>query len=118
VIDGITGSVLSSMTIVSCFLSLEGTEFCATTRNVNEPIVDGVPDIMPEFVFNDKPFGKLPSDRLHVMGVVPVAASVVLYNVPFLPFGSEVVVMVTGVPDVTVIVRFFPSLEKLFSATI
>jgi hypothetical protein len=62
----------------------------------------GVPLMTPVDAFSERPAGIVPLVRAHVYGVVPpVAASVVLYGEPTVPFGKELVVILT----VEVIVR-------------
>ena len=75
--------------------------------NVNEPEAVGVPESRPaELRVN--PVGRLPELTDHVIGVVPEAESVRLYDCPACPAGSDDVVIVGAVPvtgvddDVTV----------------
>ena len=58
----------------------------AVTVKVLSPCVVGVPVIVPS-LFKLKPVGREPLVTLHVIGVVPVAVSVWLYDVPSVPFG-------------------------------
>jgi hypothetical protein len=52
---------------------------------VGAPIALGDPEIIPVEALSDKPAGKVPDVTLHVIGGVPVAASVWLYDVPTTP---------------------------------
>jgi hypothetical protein len=68
----------------------------ALTVKGNAPAADGVPEmVFPESV---KPAGNVPLSTLHVMGAVPVAASVWLYAVPASPSGNDAVVIAGAVP--------------------
>lgn len=59
---------------------------------------DGVPLMTPVEAFSDSPAGKVPVVSDQVYGVVPPeAASIVLYQAPTWPPGSEAVVMLTAV---------------------
>jgi len=51
-------------------------EFVALTVKENVPIAVGVPEITPVPSFRLKPAGRVPVAIDHVIGVVPVAASV------------------------------------------
>ena len=56
----------------------------------------GVPVMAPVAVFSDRPAGNVPLVSDHVYGVVPPdAVSVAEYAVPTLPFGNDVVVIVS-----------------------
>jgi hypothetical protein len=57
-------------------------------------VVVGIPEITPVVVTRLKPVGKSPMIISHVMGVVPVAASVWLYVIIAVPFGNVAVVIV------------------------
>jgi hypothetical protein len=70
--------------------------FEAVTVKLYVPVVVGVPEITPVVVLRDRPAGNSPSDTLHVMGSVPVAARVCLYDVPTVPPGNDVVVILGG----------------------
>jgi len=48
--------------------------FSAFTVKLKDPSLAGVPDITPSSE-RVRPGGKLPSSRLHIMGVSPVASS-------------------------------------------
>jgi hypothetical protein len=50
--------------------------FAALTVKLNVPAVVGVPVIAPVVAFKPKPAGRLPAEIDHVIGTVPVAASV------------------------------------------
>ena len=89
----ITGGAVTI--IVNDFVSLP-TLLVAFTVKLNVPAVLGVPDITPA-VESVKLLGKLPFSNDHVIGVVPVAVSVWLYDVVIMPLDNEVVVMVGGV---------------------
>jgi hypothetical protein len=70
----------------------------ALTVKSNAPAAVGIPEmVFPESV---KPPGKSPLSTLHVMGAVPVAASVWLYAVPTSPSGNDAVVIAGAVPVV------------------
>ena len=70
VITGITVT-----TILRAFVALPA-EFIALTVKLKVAAVVGVPVIAPVTVFKLKPPGRLPLTIPHVIGVVPVAASV------------------------------------------
>jgi len=82
------------MTIVKGFLSTP-TVFCAEALKVYVPVVVGVPEMTPVDSASVNPGGRIPTPQ--IIGVVPVAARVVMYEIPRTPFGSEVVVMTGGV---------------------
>ena len=63
------------VTRILMFLVVFPTEFVALTVKSNEPINVGVPVIAPVVSFKIRPVGNLPLDTVHVIGVVPVAAS-------------------------------------------
>ena len=50
--------------------------FVALAVKLNVPAVVGAPVIAPVAVFKLSPPGRLPTDKSHVIGVVPVAAIV------------------------------------------
>lgn len=55
----------------------------------------GVPEMTPVLAFSDNPVGNVPDDTDQVYGAVPpVADKVVLYAIPMVPLGIEVVVIV------------------------
>jgi hypothetical protein len=64
--------------------------------NVNVSATVGVPEIT--LLESVKPPGNDPLSTLHVIGVVPEAASVWLYAVPTVPPANVVVVIVGAVP--------------------
>ena len=90
VIVGFTAEVVIAMD--SALVSLPAL-LVAFTVKLEVPAEVGVPDITPA-VERLNPAGRLPLANDHVMGVVPVAASVALYAVPVTPPGNVVVVMV------------------------
>ena len=63
------------MTILKVFVAFP-TEFVALTVKLNVPSADGVPDITPVAAFKLRPAGNVRAEMSHVIGVVPVAASV------------------------------------------
>ena len=63
------------VTRILMFLVVFPTGFVALTVKSNEPIAVGVPVIAPVVSFKTMPAGSLPLDTAHVIGVVPVAAS-------------------------------------------
>ena len=63
---------------------------------MNVPVAVGVPVIAPVVAFKFKPVGRLPSVIAHVIGVVPVAASLWLYALFIVPSGRVAVVIVGG----------------------
>ena len=71
---------------------------CTVTVNENVPVAVGVPDRTPLVESTLKPGGSVPADRNHVIygGVPPVAAKVWLYDVPMVPAGNGVAVVITG----------------------
>jgi hypothetical protein len=79
----------------NCFVSLPAALVTFTVK-VDVPAAVGVPAIVPVSA-RVKPAGNVPLSMLHVMGVPPVAVSVWLYAVPTVPFGNDVVVIVTTV---------------------
>ena len=70
----IGATALVDMAIDNAFVSFPAL-FVALTVKLDVPAAVGVPDIMP-LEESVSPFGKLPLDTVHVIGVVPVAASV------------------------------------------
>ena len=54
--------------------------FSALTVKLNVPAAVGVPDINPVDPFKPKPVGRLPTDIIQLIGAVPVALSVWLYD--------------------------------------
>jgi hypothetical protein len=63
------------------------------TVKVDDPAVVGVPEIFPVVVVSVNPAGKVPDEMDQVYGMEPpVAAKVVVYGVPTVPPGNEVVV--------------------------
>jgi len=72
------------------------TEFVALTLKLNVPPTVGVPEITPVDVSKTKPVGNLPLEIDHVIGIVPSAASVWLYDCPIMPPGKDAVVIVGG----------------------
>jgi hypothetical protein len=71
-------------------------ELVALTDSVYDAAVVGVPDRTPA-VESDNPVGIVPVSSVHVIGVVPVAASVCVYATPTVPPGSVAVVMTGAV---------------------
>ena len=65
----------SATTVIESAFVTDPAEFSAFTVKLAVPAVVGVPVIVP-FVFRVSPAGSVPLETLHVMGVVPVAASV------------------------------------------
>ena len=58
---------------------------------------DGVPEIVPDVLFNVSPAGRLPEAIFHLYGgVPPVAASVAEYGTPTVASGSDDVVICRG----------------------
>jgi hypothetical protein len=66
----ITGSVVT--TILKAFVIFPAT-FVALTVKLDIPVVVGVPEINPVFVFKLNPAGKTPYAIAQVIGVVPLA---------------------------------------------
>ena len=93
VIVGAVSAVEAFIVSARFFVTLF-TEFVAVMFTVKEPDVLGVPVILPA-VEHDKPVGS--PEALHVIGVVPEAESCVEYDVPCVPFGRLVVVIVGAV---------------------
>ena len=79
--------------------------FVALTVKLYVPAVVGVPKITPVSVFKPNPAGRLPSITAQVIGFVPLAFRVWLYEVPTVPPGSEEVVIVgaTGAASITML---------------
>ncbi len=77
-------------------------ELAALTVKVKAPGSVGVPEIVPVFVSSVSPSGSVPSERVHVMGVEPIAARVVEYSASVEVVGMSVVVMSGAVADVSV----------------
>ena len=97
------------MRMLSALESLLAT-FVALTVKLDVPAVVGVPVITPPTSIL-KPAGKLPPEMSQVIGAVPVAASVALYDTPTLPFGNEVVVITGG----TALMIMLSTLESLLA---
>ena len=87
--------------------------FVALTVKFEVTCAVGVPVILPS-VESISPAGKLPLAKSHVIGVEPVADSVVLYVVFTLPLGSEVVVIVGRV--LTIILNALVALPAMLVA--
>jgi len=62
------------MTMLSAFVTFPA-EFVAFIVKFDVPDVFGVPVIAPVVAFKLKPTGNVPLSTVHVIGVVPVAAS-------------------------------------------
>jgi len=73
-----TGGEAGSVITIVKFLFADPAEFVALTLKLNEPVTDGVPDITPVVVLSDSPFGRFPEMMAQLIGVVPVAARVVV----------------------------------------
>ena len=80
------------MTMLSALVAFPAV-FAALAVKLNVPAADGVPEITP-LLFRLKPVGRLPTEIDHVIGVVPVAARVWLYDCPTVPAGKVDVVIV------------------------
>ena len=63
------------VTRILMFLVAFPTVFVALTVKSNDPIAVGIPVIAPVVSFKIRPAGNLPLPIAHVIGVVPVAAS-------------------------------------------
>ena len=81
--------------MLSTFVTLPA-EFVAFTVKFDVPAVVGVPVIAPVVAFKIKPTGSVPFSTAHIIGVVPVAASLWLYALFTVPSGREAVVIVGG----------------------
>jgi hypothetical protein len=88
--------------------------FVALTVNLDVPIAVGVPDITPVVSFKLRPAGSVPPDIDQVIGVVPVAVSVWLYDCPVMPPGRDSVVTV-GISVMTIL-RFIVVFPAAFVA--
>ena len=92
VLNGAFMFVAELMVILNGLLS-EPPLLVAGTVKLDVPSEVGVPEIRPVLSFKVKPVGREPLVTLHVIGAVPVAVSVWLYDVPSVPFGRLSVVM-------------------------
>jgi len=71
-----TGGVAVAVTVMLTGLEVLPAVFVAATVNAETLAVVGVPLMMPVEEFKLSPAGSVPLVRPHVMGAVPVAASV------------------------------------------
>ena len=69
--------------------------FVALAVKLNVPTAVGVPVNVP-FVARFNPVGKLPLSTAHVIVGSPVAARIGVYDVPAVPHGMGVVVVMVG----------------------
>jgi hypothetical protein len=90
----------AAIVIDNGFVSLPAA-LVALTVKVDVLAAVGVPVIAPSAA-RLKPAGNSPPARLHVMGVSPVASSVLLYATPTVPPGNDVVVILGAVPSPSV----------------
>ena len=106
----------AEITIVRTFVVVPAT-FVAITENPNVASIVGVPEITPVVEFKFKPSGSLPLPIDQVIGVVPLALRVWLYDVPIIPPGKLGVVII-GTPDALLItmLKSFASFPALFVA--
>ena len=74
----------------------------AVTVKVNVPATVGVPEITPVVALRVNPSGKSPEETSQVIGAVPVAARVVLYDTPVAPLGKVVVVITGGAASISI----------------
>ena len=78
--------------------------FAARTVKEYVPGVVGLPDITPP-LDRLSPGGRLPELRLQVIAAVPVAAIVLLYELPTVASESEVVAII-GAPGLTIVIVY------------
>ena len=84
-------------------LVTEPSPFVALIVKLEVSTIVGVPEITPVDGSSDNPVGSVPESTAHVIGAVPVAASVWLYAVSTTPRGSDVVVMVGGAGVISIL---------------
>jgi hypothetical protein len=90
IVGGVPAEIVMDNSLVS-----SPSELVAFTVKVDFPAVVGIPVIAPVGA-RTRPAGNEPLSRLHVMGVLPVASSFLLYAVPSVPFANDVVVIDGG----------------------
>ena len=94
--------VAAGSIVIATFAVAVSVPLTTCTVNASVPVAVGVPVIAP-LGDNARPAGRAPPVTLHTYAAVPpCASSCVAYAVPTVPFGSDVVVMVSR--SVTVIV--------------
>jgi hypothetical protein len=94
VIAKVAGAIV---TVYDCDVFNTGCDESETWMvNVDFPVPVGVPETVP-VLLRLKPAGNVPEETVHAYGFLPPDAEIGdEYGVPFVPLGSEVVVMTRG----------------------